>query len=56
MNCRVMSREEFIARMLADQELRRRKQKEDYYNAVYYFHRRRYKSQSRYLRDKKRGR
>lgn len=56
MNCRIMSREEFVTRMLADQQLRRERKREEYFNNSAYFHRRRYKSQSRYLRDKKRGR
>ena len=56
MNCRVMKREEFVARMLADQELLRDKHKKARYKAAEDLSAMRQAKQARYLREKKRGR
>jgi len=55
MYCRVMKKEEFVERMLADQELRRKRRRRDVLEYIQYCKSRRLKLEHRkYLREKAR--
>lgn len=53
MNCRVMKREEFVARMLADQELRKERKRRAKIEAAATICALVHKRQAKYLRDRK---
>lgn len=53
MNCRVMKREEFVARMLADQELRKERKRRAKIEATEAICALMHKRQAKYLRDRK---
>lgn len=53
MNCRIMKREEFVARMLADQELRKERKRRAKIEATETICALMHKRQAKYLRDRK---
>ena len=56
MHCRIVKRDEFIERMLADQEIRRDKHKKARYKAAADLNALRTAKKARYLREQKRKR
>ena len=56
MNCRIMKRDEFVERLLADQELRKRKERMRQVKAADDLGAIRQKKQERWLREAKRRR